>query len=211
MATWPNDCLKNPRQYIEIEWSVPIQRLEVKKVNVGDLQKSAKPITPLSYIDGPFQLQHLNILLPPLPIKEYDLQSGKLVLSLSDSGSTSAKLLALQESLLTSVYGHQRKWFPDSERSKEMIQALFQPFLESDLLHLYCPLQTQEKRHSLHIWKEGGWKRLSVAGLIQKGDSIRVALRLQGISFQLNPSTNSWTGRFRVQHRIFSLYHCSKP
>jgi hypothetical protein len=92
-----------------------------------------------------------------------------------------------------------------------MIQALFQPFLENDSLHLYCPLQTQEKRHSLHIWKEGEWKRLVVAGLIQKGDSVRVALRLQGISFQLHPTSLSWTGRFRVQHRIFSLYHCSKP
>ena len=194
-----------------MEWSVPIQRLEIKKVSVGDLQKVPKPITPLSYIDGPFHLQHLNVLLPPLPIKEYDSQSGKLVLGLSEAGHTSAKLLALQESFLMSVYLHQRKWFHDSDRSKEMIQALFQPFLENDSLHLYCPLQTQEKRHSLHIWKEGEWKRLVVAGLIQKGDSVRVALRLQGISFQLNPASSSWTGRFRVQHRIFSLYHCSKP
>lgn len=194
-----------------MEWSVPIQRLEIKKVSVGDLQSGPKPITPLSYDDGPFHLQHLNLLLPPLPIKDYDPQSGKLVLGLSEAGQTSAKLLALQESFLTSVYLHQRKWFPDSERPKEVIQALFQPFLENDSLHLYCPLQTQEKRHTLFIWKEGSWKRLVVAGLIQKGDSIRVALRLQGISFQVNPITHLWTGRFRVQHRIFSLYHCSKP
>lgn len=192
-----------------MEWSIPIQKLEVSKIKTGILQKSLKPLTPLSYVDGPFHLQHLNILLPPLPIKEYDAQTGKLVLNLQDSQQTYQKLSALQDTLLQAVFQNQRQWFPESSRSKEQIQTFFQPFLENMNLHLYCPVQSQEKKHFLHVWKQGSWSVLSGPGVcIEKGDTIRVALRLQGISYQMNQASGAWTGRFRVQHRIFSIYHC---
>lgn len=194
-----------------MEWTIPIQKLEVNKIQVGQLQKSIKPLSPLSYTDGPIVFQNLNLLLPPLTIKEYDSVSGKLILSLSDSPGTLAKLLALQESLLTSVFTNQRSWFSESNRTKEQIQTSFQPFVEANQLYLYCPLQSQEKRHTIHIWKEGEWKRFAATGLIQKGDSIRVALRLQGISYQMNVTNGSWTGRCRVQHKISCIYQFVKP
>jgi hypothetical protein len=191
-----------------MEWTIPIQKLEVNKIQVGTLQKSLKPLTPLSYADGPIVFQNLNLLLPPLTVKEYDSTTGKLLLSLTESPSTAAKLLALQESLLQSVFTNQKQWFAESMRTREQIHSSFQAFLENTCLHLYCPLQNQEKRHTISIWKEGEWHRLATTGLIQKGDSIRVALRLQGISYQLHPSTGIWTGRFRVQHKISCIYHC---
>ena len=194
-----------------MEWSIPIQKLEVGKVHTAALQQSAKPLSPLNYQDGPFVLQHLNILLPPLPVKEYEAQTGKLVLNLGEHTTTAAKLLALQDFLLSSVYHQQRGLFPDSNRTRDQSQTLFQPFLESQSLYLYCPLQNQEKKHFLNIWKHGEWKRLTEPELIQKGDMIRVALRMQGISYQMNPHTNSWTGRFRVQHRILCMYHSGQP
>jgi hypothetical protein len=180
--------------------------VEVSKLHVGPLQKTMKPLTPLSYADGPIVFQNLNLLLPPLTVKDYDSASGRLLLSLSDSPQTASKLLALQESLLGTVFANQKLWFPGSNRSKEQLQLCFQPFVENTSLHLYCPLQTQEKRHSISIWKDGSWKRLTVAGLLQKGDSIRVALRLQGISYQIDAASGVWTGRFRVQHKISCLY-----
>jgi hypothetical protein len=194
-----------------MEWTIPIQKLEVSKIRVESLQKNMKPLTPLSYVDGPIAFQNLNILLPPLKIHEYDSTTGKLLLSLSDSSSTAAKLLALQECFLSAVYTNQRIWFPESNRTKDQIQRLFQSFVENTLLHLYCPLQIQEKRHMISIWKDGDWKRLSSPGLLQKGDSIRVALRLQGISYQLDTASGIWTGRFRVQHKIICIYHCPPP
>lgn len=194
-----------------VEWTIPIQKLEVSKIQLGSLQKTTKPLTPLSYSDGPIVLQSLNLLLSPLTIKEYDATSGRLVLQLHDSPQTSAKLLALQESLLTNVFGNQKIWFPESTRTKEQLQSSFQPFVENTLLHLYCPLQTGEKRNAIHVWRDSEWKKLSVAGLLQKGESVRVALRLQGISYQMNAYTGVWTGRFRVQHKITCLYVCSKP
>lgn len=191
-----------------MEWTIPIQKLEVSKIQVGSLQKLAKPLSPLSYSDGPVVFQSLNILLPPLLVKDYDTTTGKLLLSLTESPATAAKLSALQGSLLQSVFMNQKQWFPESNRTKEQIQSFFQSFVESSCLHLYCPLQNQEKRHNIFLWKDNTWNRLSSPGLIQKGDSIRVALRLQGISFQMNTSTNTWTGRFRVQHKISCIYYC---
>lgn len=194
-----------------MEWTIPIQKLEVNKIQVGQVQKTAKPLTPLSYADGPIVFQNLNLLLPPLLIKDYDVSTGKLILSLSESPATLSKLLALQESLLTSVFLNQRTWFSESARTREQIQSCFQPFVENSSLYLYCPLQNQEKRHTIHIWKDGEWKRLAATGLLQKGDSIRVAMRLQGISFQMNASNGLWTGRCRVQHKISCIYQFIKP
>lgn len=191
-----------------IEWTIPLQKLEISKVHVGPLQESLKPLTPLSYRDGPIVFPNLNLLLPGLLVKEYDSTTGRLQLSLTEGPATAAKLKALQDYFLSSVFLNQKTWFSESNRSKEQIVTAFQPFLDESVLHLYCPLQTDEKKHGISIWKQGEWKRLSAPGLLQKGDSVRVALRLQGISYQTNPQTGSWTGRFRVQHRISCLFVC---
>jgi hypothetical protein len=206
-----NHLSKNPIPYqMWMEWVIPIQKLEVSKIQVGSFQRTLKPLSPISYADGPIVFQSLNLLLPPLTIKEYDASSGRLVLSLTESPQTSAKLSALQESLLTLVSTHQKTWFPESNRSKEQLHQSFQPFVEPSLLHLYCPLQTPEKRHTISVWRDSSWKKLTTAGLLSKGESIRVALRLQGISYQMNTSTGAWMGRFRVQHKISCIYVCSK-
>ncbi len=195
-----------------MEWTIPIQKLEVSKVQVGFVQKNIKPLTPLSYIDGPISFQNLNILLPPLQIKEYDHATGKLMLTLPEGNQTYSKLQALQDALLSSVFINQRYWFPESNRSQDQIRHAFQPFLDSGILYLYCPLQqNQDRRNTLCIWKENTWKRFDTTGLLQRGEFIRVALRLQGISFQTHVSTGVWTGRFRVQHRITCIYHCGIP
>lgn len=191
-----------------MEWTIPIQKLELSKIHPGSLQNSMKPLTPLEYKDNFVTLRHLNILLPPLSIKDYDTTTGKLSLHLPEQSAIYQKLLALQESLLLLVFQHQKNWFPDSNRSKEQIQHFFQPFVEGNSLQLYCPLQSQDKKYFLHLWKDNSWKKLSAPGLLQKGDTIRVALRLQGISYQTNGS--SWTGRFRIQHRIMCIYHIPK-
>ena len=190
-----------------MEWTIPIQKLELSKITPGTLQTLMKPLTPLEYRDGFVTMKHLNILLPPLMIRDYDATTGKLSLHLPEQSAIYNKLVALQESLLLLVYQHQKTWFPESNRTKEQIQNFFQPFVEANSLQLYCPLQSNDKKYFLHVWKDGVWKKLVSPGLLQKGDVIRVALRLQGISYQTSQSSNSWTGRFRVQHRIMCMYH----
>lgn len=190
-----------------MEWTIPIQKLDLSKICPGVFQQSTKPLTPLEYRDGFANFKHLNILLPPLIIRDYDGSTGKLSLYLPDQSAIYQKLVALQESLLLLVYHHQKTWFSDSNRTKDQIQHLFQPFVEGNSLQLYCPLQSQDKKFFLHLWKDASWKKLVSPGLLQKGDTIRVALRLQGISYQTSTSSGSWTGRFRVQHRIMCIYH----
>lgn len=193
-----------------MEWTIPIQKIEVSKIQFGPLQRSFKPLTPLSYTDGPIAFQSLNLLLPPLPVKDYDSSTGKLILNLAESPATAAKLFALQDCLLNAVFTNQKLWFQEGLRTRDQIQNYFQSFVENTSLHLYCPLSTQEKRHSISIWKDNQWKKFESTGLFAKGDSLRVAMRLQGISYQMNPTTNTWTGRFRVQHKISCLYACPK-
>lgn len=192
-----------------MEWTIPIQKMDLAKISAGSLQTSMKPLTPLEYKDGPYIFRHLNILLPPLVIKDYDSSTGKLSLHLPSQTPIFNKLMALQETLLQLVYSHQKTWFPDSNRSKEMISQSFQSFVEGNSLQLYCPLQSQDKKYFFHLWKDNLWHRLLTPGLLQKGDTIRVGLRLQGISYQTHSGTTTWTGRFRVQHRIMCMYHCA--
>jgi hypothetical protein len=196
-----------------MEWLLPLQKMEVGKVHVGNLNRGTKLMAPLAYMDGSFSMPHLSILLPPLPVKEYDPNTGKLLIQLSDSLMTSSKLLALQETLLGAVYLQQRNWFSQSQRSPEEIRSFFQPFLDRDILHLYCPVVVQDKKtpggNQIEIWKKNVWHKGVRPGLLQKGDVIRIALRLQGLSFQSQNGLTEWTGRFRIQHKIISILHCS--
>jgi hypothetical protein len=198
---------------VEMEWLLPIQKMEVAKVHIGGLNRGIKLMAPLAYMDGSFCMPHLNLLLPPLTVKEYDPHTGKLLIQISDSLLTSSKLLALQETLLGAVYLQQRNWFSTSFRTPDEIRTYFQPFLDRDVLHLYCPMIVQEKKApgagQIEIWKQNIWHKGVKPGLLQKGDFVRIALRLQGLSFQSQNGTSEWTGRFRIQHKIISILHCS--
>lgn len=186
-----------------MEWSIPLQKLDVTKIHPCPLQKSQKPLTPLSYIDGPIHMQQVNILLPPLIIKEYDLQTGRLILQVNSDSLL--KLTSLQDTLLGIVCKNQGSWFQNQPKTKEELKSLFQPFLENGFLYLYCPLQTQERKYIINIWKDGIWNPLYMPGDLRKGQTIRVGIRVQGISYQTNTASGVWTGRFRLQHRLYCI------
>lgn len=190
-----------------MEWTIPLQRLEVGKVNVGNVRYGEKPMAPLAYFDGPIHMPAMNILLPPLVVKDYDANTGRLKLSLQDTANTSAKLTALQDTLLSLVFVKQSSWFPGSRRTADELRALFQPFVESQCLHLYCPSNLTGSS-GISFWKPNAWKKGVDPKSIQKGDILRVAFRIQGISFQQNHQQDLWTGRFRLQHKILFLFHC---
>jgi hypothetical protein len=191
-----------------MEWTVPLQRLEVGKVNVGSVRYGDKPMAPLAYFDGPIHMQSMNILLPPLVVKEYDPTTGRLKLSLTDMTQTATKLSALQDTLLNLVFTKQSSWFPGSRRTASDLQALFQPFVENQSLHLYCPSNLTGSS-GISFRKHNEWKKGVDPRSIQKGDLLRVAFRIQGISFQQNTEQDLWTGRFRLQHKILYIFHCS--
>ena len=178
-----------------------------------------KPLAPLYYTDGETHFPSLSLLLPALVVKIYEPNTGKLVLSLKDSASSTNKLQALQASLLSYVYANQVAWFNQGRRDLAELQQLFQPMVEGDMLHLYCPVSVQDKKSggvdSIVVFRsEKGGPPVGSQGVrptfLQPGDSVRVCLRIQGISFHNHPAHGEWTGRFRLQHKIIALYINSK-
>jgi hypothetical protein len=185
-----------------MEWCIPLQKLEVGKVQMGTLLPGPKPLVPLSYLDGQVHFPSLSILLPHCTVKFYDPRIGRL--DISSQGLQ--KLQALQKTLLQAVSLQQQKWFGQEYRDMAELQQLFQPMIEEDILHLYCPVQPNGISDSIVVY-QGDEKHMGVrASDMKPGDSIRVALRIQGISFHSHPTYGLWTGKFRFQHRIIALY-----
>lgn len=185
-----------------MEWSIPLQKLEVGKIQIGNIQHSEKSIVPLAYFDGQNNFLNLNILLPKLKIQEFDAKSGKLVLSLKDMLSCEAKLNSLQNTLLGAVYVQQNTWFPETTFTLANLNTSFKPIVQNGLLYLYYPVQISSE---IRIYKDGVWHTSYTPGLINVNDSVRIMFRIQGISFHKNTYNNTWSGKFRLQHRIYAV------
>lgn len=194
-----------------MEWCIPLQKLELGKIKLGTLairpNREKKPMIPLSYTDGQFNMPILTLLLPHLTVDSYNSANGRLELLLENS-IMETKLKSIQESLLTSLGNSQISWFGKKDFSYEDIYSLFQPMVEGNKLHLYCPSTLVEKRKGngvIKLWKDDSFVEGVRPGLLVPGQRVRVALQLQGISIQLGVNDNQWTGRSRLQHRVVCL------
>ncbi len=177
---------------------------------MGQMNRSTKPLLPFSYTVSPeIHLPCLEILLPALPVKFYEPGTGRLVLSLPRAGTTAArktssKLQSFQEHLIQCVNSHHTSWqFVDRELELHQIRDGFQSFLEGTDLHLYCP-QASQTTPDMMLLEEGTWKR-GPPSTLAPGTSLRILLRIQGLSFQLLPNSATWKGKYRLQHRILAM------
>ena len=194
-----------------MEWCVPLQKLEINKISVGSLitrvNREKKPMVPLSYVDGQVTMPVLTILLPHLIIDSYNPANGRLELAMMTNW-VSSKLTAIQTSLLEVICASQVAWFGTSKFSREEVYRLFQPMVEGNKLHLYCPSTLQEKRkgmNGIRIWRDGVWVEDVQPGFLARGQVVRVTLQIQGMSLQMGINDTSWTGRARLQHRILGI------
>ena len=195
-----------------MEWSVPLQKLELTKIRLGNLMsrihREKKPLVPLAYADGQMVMPVLTILLPHLVVESYDTPTGKLILTLDTPWITN-KLTSVQTSLLNAIYQQQISWFGARLFSYDEIVNLFQPMIDKNKLYLYCPTTLEDKRKGngvIKVWKEGDWIEGVRPGFFVEGERVRVAFQIQGISLQLSGNDDRWTGRARLQHRILSVY-----
>ena len=184
-----------------MEWSIPLQKLEVGKVQICEIQHNEKSIVPLAYFDGQNTFSYLNIMLPKFNIDVFDPTTGRLDILLDDSNSQ-AKISALQISLLNAVFIQQSIWFQNKNFPLEVLEKSFKPIIENDILHLYFPVQYN---NDIHIYKDKVWYTSYQPGLLKKGNTVRILFRIQGLSFHKNNYTKEWTGKFRLQHRILAI------
>jgi len=192
-----------------MEWTIPIQHFDIGKTIVHSPTRASKLLSCLSYEDGHVQLHTLSILLPLLLVKAYDSSTGRLQISLEGDQAkmTMLKLQQFQDMVIQSVSVNQKRWFPGEKASdKEDIRRGFQPFVEHGTLHLYCPPSTSSIVNEIHTYSDKTWNKGAVSpSLFITGKSIRLAIKIQGLSFHQHPLTKAWTGKFRLQHRITAI------
>ena len=215
-----------------MELTIPLQIFETGKVRLGMPYRSSKLMAPLAYSDSDLQFHSISLLLPLLTVKSYDPVTGRLAVSFQGAAAAATKLQSLQDMLLSAVYNQQRSWFPgEGGKSIEELRAGFQPMLEHGVLYLYCPAATQSTHIDIKVYKGGGastsdtgaggtaaggtaaggtaagWLTGSLSSsVLSPGTPVRLALKLQGISFHQHPITGMWTGKFRIQHRILAIF-----
>ena len=192
---------------IAMEWTIPIQTLDTSKVCISTMTKGQKPMAAFSYKDGELQFHSLSVLLPSLVVKSYDMETGKLALSLSGHQAVLNKLTELQKIILDTTKANYRSWFAgESERSYHDIVSAFQHLVSNGAVHLYCPLVNTGSFNEIQVYSAGAWSRGCSSSLFTPGKQLRIAVRFQGISFHQHPITRAWTGKSRVQHRILAMY-----
>ena len=180
----------------------PIQGIETANIQLSPLLTGAKLTTSISYNHPVMTMPSLSILLPIMPVHSYDPVTGHLVLQITDA-SHMKRLNTIQDHILKLIRVNQKGWFPDFKQRGEDIRTGFQPMVEGNLLHVYCPVTTGG-HYDIHLYNNE-WSR-STKGVIKVGQNIRAVLRIQGVSFHQSSVTGAWTGKFRLQHRILSLY-----
>lgn len=194
-----------------MEWTIPAQSFISENIHISAPNIHQKPIAALGYVDPSEHITFpwFSILLPSLPVKSYNSDTGKLVLSLVGVPSILTNFIALQSRILQTIHSNYVAWFPsERQRSLEEISGSFQPLIQNNCIHLYCPLHTVGSFNEISIYSDSSWsKGIIPPTLLVPGKMIRAAIRLQSISFHQHPVTKALTGRFRIQHRILALFN----
>jgi hypothetical protein len=189
-----------------MEWLIPIQTLQVDKVQLGTLIDTAKPMIPLSYKDGENNFPSLSIIFPLLSIKSFDAATGRLVLSLSDNLHILTKMTNFQENIISTVVSKHVSWF-SSKGDVRIVDARagFQSMIRGPELHLYCPVNS-DIQQTVPFYSEGAWSKQGIIKeQLEPGTRIRIAIRIQGISFHIHPGSGNWSGKYRIQHKILGI------
>jgi len=194
---------------------LPLQAIELSSIQLNEPTKLTgpgvpsyaihRPIATLSYSTTQFRMPIFSILTPFLKIHSWDSSSGKLELSIDSDPTILTKCTLIQDHILGLLFGKPH-WFMPYTKSKDELRANFQSLIQEQRLVLYLHGPNLEKKQTgrVWIWKEGGWQKGASPTSFTKGQSIRVALRLQGICF-LQTVTKKM--RYRIQHQIVTIFH----
>ena len=175
--------------------SIPFQALEIGNIHLTPFQadKYGKAIARLSYKDPSIDFQDVSILSPPIKIIDYNPESSRLRIDLSEQFNFQVKLNTLQEYMVSTFYVHQQSFLNQKNESADNIRQLFHFLLENSTLSLYIFPTSLVKKNDNTTCKVSD---------LQPGDIIRCIIRLQGIS----QVRSKYGTRLRLQHSIPSIW-----
>jgi len=186
---------------------IPLQTFEPSKVEVDVSTIHTRSLLSLSYKDSNILFYNLSLLLPLTRIVSYHVTTGKLILDMKDNTQLLQKLRAFQDNLFTYIESNRAVWYPSNRHTAEQIDSQFQKLVNQNVIVLYCPSadsNTNGIKPVIPVYNSG-WKKAFESSDIVPGSYIRVALKLVGVSFQLD-AQKEWTGKFRIQHKITALF-----
>lgn len=175
--------------------TIPFQALEIGNIHLMLFMndKYGKSLARLTYKDNSLDFHDVCILSPPLKVIDYNSESSRLRLDLSEQPQFQNKLQTLQDYLITTFFVHQHSFLALHNQSHEHIKGFFQFLLVDNILSIYLfPTTTVKKADDTPC---------KVLDLLPN-NIIRCAIRLQGVS-QL---TNKYGKKLRLQHSIPSIW-----
>jgi hypothetical protein len=175
--------------------SIPYQALEVGNIHLNPFQsdKYGKAVARLSYKDNSIDFQDVSILSPPIKVIDYNSDSSRLRLDLSEQSNFQVKLMTLQEYLVSTFFVHQQSFLGIKNELHNNIRNYFHFLLDDTILSLYI--------FPTSIIKKEDGSTCKVSDL-KSGNTIRVVVRFQGVS---NIKNKNGT-RLRLQHSVPSLW-----
>lgn len=155
--------------------TIPYQAFEVDHVYMTPFQmdKNGKWMAQLSYKDSSLEFQDVSLLTPPLRVVDYDPQTSRLRLELTNHLTFQVKMNMFYEYLISTFFLHQEGFLQMKHRTMEDIRQMFYSLLEGNRLSVYI-YPTTMVRHS-----DGGLCRMSE---IAVGNLLRCVIRFQGVS-----------------------------
>jgi hypothetical protein len=184
-----------------MNFAIPISRFD--PTNVGFTQPylgQFRRTVNFTYKDNGLAFNTLHLLLEPLRVVDLDLARNQMVLEEVSQIQNLQKIEQLQAIINTQIKKRYAEWLEDTELPDPECIVPSQSWVKSNRVTLFL----SNDPSSLPLYIEGGRATIS-ENTIKPGDLIRVVVRLQGFSLQMSTS-NTWTGRSRIQHHLVDLY-----
>ena len=196
---------------------LPLQALEVSSIRIDEpkifhtqsttAHSNNRLLSNLSYQTSVYTLPKLAILTPFCKVLSWDSSTGRLDLELDSTSVTALKCEVFQEYIINTL--HQKSsWFTNGQQSLETLRTNFQHIYHNHTLTVYLHGQNQEKKvvGRVWIWKNNTWQKGAGPTSFKRGQSLRVAIRFQGICFLPGHGGVTFT---RLQHQVIAIYHKS--
>ena len=211
--------------------TIPHQAFEIGNIHVTPFQidRFGKTIARLTYKDNSLDFQDVSILSPPMRILDYNPETSRLRLDLSEHPHFHHKMNTLHDYLISTFYTHQQSFLNQQGQPYEAIRRLFYFLLDGFALSLFIYPTVVVKGNPLRMGSVHGAASsasstssapLRVADLngasfahtgnsaplrvadLKPGDRIRCVIRLQGVSQLLNRNEL----RLRLHHSVPALW-----